>query len=47
MKDYLAQAEDIEKQLGNESPEFIEAERRYYLQKSRLDLVTDFVQSTK
>lgn len=47
MKDYLKASEAAEEQFGDTAAQFIEAERKYYLQKAKVDLITELVQATK
>jgi AraC-like DNA-binding protein len=47
MKDYQKASDKAEEQFGDSSTQFIEAERKYYLQKAKVDLITDLVQATK
>jgi hypothetical protein len=47
MKDYLKASEAAEEQFGDTAEQFIEAERKYYLQKAKVDLITELVQATK
>jgi len=47
MKDLQRKSDAAEDKYGDSSTEFIEAEKAYYLQKAKVDLITDVVQTTK
>jgi hypothetical protein len=47
MKDLKRKSDEAEDANGDTSEQFIAAEREYYLQKAKVDLITDVVQTTK
>lgn len=47
MKDLQRKSDAAEDEFGDSSEQFVEAEKAYYLQKAKVDLITDVVNTTK